>query len=99
MEFDVQILDKVASFIEGLNVSDQAKVMAAIRVLKSGDFELVYTKQIAGPVRELKVRQYRVLYFIHEHTLYFVGGFTKKSAKTPKQEIDNAQQLHKLITQ
>jgi phage-related protein len=97
MECDVQILDRVVAFIESLDYSNQAKIMAAIRVMKSGDFETVYTKQLAGPIRELKVKQYRLLYFIHKHTMYFVGGFTKKSTKTPKQEIENAQQLYKLI--
>ena len=97
MDLNTQILDKVEVFLSSVPSRDRAKILAAITMMKEGPTETVITRQISGSIRELKVKQYRILYFQHEHSLYFVGGFTKKSQKTPLREIENAKQIQKLI--
>ncbi len=99
MALTVQIIDKVKVFLDSCSSSDRAKIVAAITVMEAGTIEMVVTRQISGSIRELKVKQYRILYFQHESILYFVGGFTKKSQKTPLREIENAKQIRKIITQ
>lgn len=99
MALTIQIIDKVKVFLDSCPSSDRAKILAAITVMKTGTIEMVVTRQISGSIRELKVKQYRILYFQYEGTLYFIGGFTKKSQKTPLREIENAKQIRKLIVQ
>jgi len=99
MDLTIQILDKVKAFLDSVPSQDHAKITAAITIMKTGPAEVVVTRQISGSIRELKVKQYRVLYFQHERSIYFVGGFTKKSQKTPLREIENAKQIQKIVIQ
>lgn len=98
MDLHIQILDEVKSFLESLPDKDTAKVLASITIMQTGAVGTVVTRQISGSIRELKVKQHRVLYFQRGGTLYFVGGFTKKSQKTPQREIENAKNIQKLIS-
>ncbi len=53
--------------------------------------------QLRGPVRELIVGHQRLTYFGLDSVLYFVRGFRKKTAKTPKSQIDYAEKVYKLM--
>lgn len=97
MDLNIQILDKVEVFLSSVPSRDRAKILATVTMMEAGTAKAVITRQISGSIRELKVKQYRILYFQHEHSLYFVGGFTKKSQKTPLREIEKARQIQKLI--
>ena len=99
MDLHIQILDEVKEFLESLPEKDNAKVLASITMMQTGAVNTVVTRQISGSIREIKVKQHRVLYFQRGNILYFVGGFTKKSQKTPLREIENAKQIQKLIVQ
>lgn len=97
MDLPIQILDKVEEFLESLPEKDSAKILAAIRFIGLGHSELVDTKQLDGRIRELIIKRYRFPYFQYKRVWYFVGGFIKKSQKTPKREIENAKEIYKTI--
>jgi len=49
------------------------------------------------PIRELIIKNYRFVFFINKNKIWFVGAFIKKTIKTPKVEIKNAQKLYDKI--
>ncbi|MDO8518093.1 MAG: type II toxin-antitoxin system RelE/ParE family toxin [bacterium] len=93
----VLILESVKKAIEELEPPLQARIKVAQEALASGDFQSVYTKSLQGPIRELIVRPYRLIFFLKERTIYFVGIFRKKTAKTPLQAIRNSLYIYKTI--
>jgi len=92
-----ELLEKTRRFIRGLNQNDRAKIAAAIRTLEFGDYQSVQTKSLRGPIKELIVRSYRIVFFVKNTTIYFVSGFRKKSRKTPRNEIKNAENIFKMF--
>jgi phage-related protein len=94
---DIQVLDSVEKHLGSLKLSDEAKIRAAMGVMRRGTFSAVHTKPVKGKIRELIVRQFRLLYFLKDKTLYFVSMFVKKTAKTPKHEIEYAEKIFKVI--
>ncbi len=84
-------------FIRELDLSDQAKIDAAITTLEQGDFQSVEIKTLRGKIKELIVRSFRIIFFINGDVIYFVSGFKKKTRKTPRSEIENAQNILKLL--
>ena len=97
MEQKAIFLDAVAEFIQKLPASDQAKVAASVVTMREGDFASVRIKQLDGPICELIIRQYRFVFFRKGATIYFVGAFRKKSAKTPLREMQHARDVFKNI--
>ena len=96
-KYSALFLEDVKKFIATLKNSDQGKISATVATMESGDLDSVYIKTLKTPIKELIVRRYRLVFFIHNTTLYFIGGFIKKSAKTPRREIDNAGKIYKMI--
>ncbi|HEY4506396.1 MAG TPA: type II toxin-antitoxin system RelE/ParE family toxin [Candidatus Paceibacterota bacterium] len=94
----VCFLDPVKKFIGTLSLESQAKIAASISIMQAGNFELIRTKTLQGKIKELVVRNHRIIFFIKDGTIYFVSGFIKKSSKTPKREIDYAQKIYKLLS-
>ena len=90
--------DSVTDFLRELPPKDRSKIEKNVRVMQAGDLHSPRIKTLRGQVRELIVKEYRILFFIHEHVIYFVRAFRKKSAKTPKQEIEYAEHIYKLTT-
>lgn len=82
------------SFIESLPEQERYKVRASILSLKLGDFVSVHIKTLKGPIKELIVKKYRIVFFLHKSALCFIGAFVKKTAKTPKREIENAERAY-----
>ena len=95
--FQTLLFDEVKAFIRSRGSLDEAKILAAIATLRNRDSRSVHIKVLRGPIRELIVKQYRLVFFSVHHTLYFVGAFIKKSRKTPKHEIDKAENIYKKI--
>jgi len=95
MEQNAIFLEVAAEFIQTLAITDQAKIAANIVMLRSGDFSSVHVKQLDGQIHELIVKQYRLIFFRKNTTLYVVGAFRKKSAKTPLREIRHARDIFK----
>lgn len=80
-----------------MTTTDQAIVAVQIEYMCLGDFESVRTKQLRGPIRELISGHHRLTYFGLDSMLYFVRGFRKKTAKTPREEIDYAEKIYKML--
>lgn len=97
-KLEVIILDNVNDFIDGLSIKDQQKIMAAIEALENRKFDSVYIKQISQRIKELRVKKYRLLFFVHQNIIYFIRSFFKKTNKTPKKEIELAEKYYKLYT-
>jgi len=93
-----KFLVRASKFIQGLGENDRAKIAAAVRTLELGGFQSVETKTIRGPIKELIVRSYRILFFTaKDRTIYFISGFRKKTRKTPRNEIEYAQNIFKIL--
>lgn len=97
MDLQVRVIPAAREYIFSISEKDHGKITSAIQALKEGRFEEVYTKQLKGDVRELIVGKHRISYFKLNSTLYFVRGFAKKTAKTPKKEIEYAEQVLAVI--
>ena len=95
---DTTFITKVNDFINSLPPDDQKKFALAITSLSEGDFQAVYIKQIKGEIKELRIKKYRLMFFIHKNTIYFANVFLKKSNKTPTKETEFAEKYYKLIT-
>lgn len=95
--YDVQFLESVKGFLSDMPEADRAKTAAAISVMSEGKFDLVSTKVLKSPIRELIIKRYRFIFFIEGHQIYFIHSFIKKTAKTPRKEIDYAEKIYKII--
>lgn len=95
-KFEVEFFDGALEFIEKIPEIDRAKILANIKMMET-DFDVVYTKLLRSPIRELIVKKYRLLFFIKKNVIYFVSGFVKKSQKTPTQEIEKAENVYKMM--
>jgi len=93
-KYEVRIFEEVREFIRDLDIKDRAKIAATIKMMEFGDFQSIEIKTLKGQIKELIVRSYRIVFFIIKNRIiYFVSGFRKKTQKTPKNEIDNAQKI------
>ena len=90
-------LGDVLDFINNLSLKDQYKIRGAVNALEKCEFQSVYIKQLKGDIKELRVKRYRLIFFIHEHNICFVRIFIKKTNKTSKREIELALKSYKLF--
>lgn len=95
--YQATVLDSVNDFISELPRVERAKVFSDIETMRNGDWNSLYIKTLKGPLRELIVKQNRIIFFINENTLYFIRAFQKKTAKTPPHEIEQAERVYKLF--
>ncbi|MFH1170220.1 MAG: type II toxin-antitoxin system RelE/ParE family toxin [Candidatus Vogelbacteria bacterium] len=94
--YEVRIFRKVTKFVDGLTHTDRVKVTANIKIMEMGGFDSVYIKTLRGAVKELIIKKHRFVFFVHEHTIYLVSAFIKKTQKTPPREINNAEKIYKI---
>jgi len=94
----VIILNIVEIFIEKLSPEKEVELDASITAIRYGNFNTVYIKTLKGGIKELIIKRSRFIFFIKNETIYFVSAFMKKTNKTPKQEIKNAEKIYKLIS-
>lgn len=97
MEYYARFLEKTRKFIRGLDENDRAKIAAAIRTMGFDDFQSVQIKSIRNPIKELIVKSYRIVFFVKDKNIYLVSGFRKKTRKTPRNEIENAENIFKML--
>ena len=95
----VQISAAAERYIAKLSAKDKARVMADIKTMADGDIPLVHTKQLKGRIRELISGPHRITYFSINQFLWFVRGFRKTTGKTPKGEIEYAEEAFNAIKQ
>ena len=94
--YEVRVFRRVTEFVDELTYTDRAKVTANIKIMEMGRFDSVYIKTLRGAVKELIVKNHRFVFFVHEHTIYLVSAFIKKTQKTPLREINNAEKIYKI---
>ena len=92
--FKILFLDNAYDFIDQLSEPDKAKILANIKIMET-DLGVVRIKLLGNHIRELIVKKYRLLFFIKNNTIFFIDGFIKKSQKTPKREIEKAENIYK----
>ena len=92
---EVRILEDVREFIERLKQDDSAKILAHLKSIEENLTEGLIIKTLKGRIKEIIVRQYRVIFFNIGATAYVVDAFKKQSQKTPKRIIENAEKIYK----
>jgi len=97
--FTSLFIEEVEDFIHQQGLSDQAKIAASVIIMEKGNFHILHIKTLKSPIKELIIKQYRILFFLNKNIIYFIGAFVKKTAKTPKNQIDQAEKIYKLLIQ
>ncbi|MEK9185742.1 MAG: type II toxin-antitoxin system RelE/ParE family toxin [Patescibacteria group bacterium] len=97
-KYKVEIFPRCTEFLEAIDNPDSSKMSSNISAMAAGDFVSVSTRKLRGKIRELKYKEYRLIFFIHKDIINFTNGFVKKTNKTPKREIDYAEKIYKHVT-
>ncbi len=94
--------EPVLEYINKLDVKNKAKVLKYIEFLRAnkGYLDEPFAKHLQGKIRELRVdfsnNRHRVFYFTFiNKTIILLRAFLKKTAKTPKSEIEKAMDNYK----
>ncbi len=96
--FEICLFKKVEEFILSLNPQVQSKISGSLSALGSKKFDAIYVKLLKGEIKELRVKKYRLIFFIYRNTVFVSGIFYKQSNKTPKKVIEMAEKYYKIIT-
>ena len=96
-QYTVLFLDSVNKMINSIPEIDRAKVAVAMLAIKEGNFQAIETKILKTPIRELKVKVYRFVFFIDKQIIYFIHAFIKQSTKKLKKEINYAEKIYKKL--
>jgi len=95
--FQIILLTKVEKFVLTLSHKEGQKVSGAINALRNKKFDTIYIKQLRGDIKELKVKRFRLIFFIYNNIIYITQIFVKKTNKTPSKEIELAEKYLKNI--
>lgn len=90
----VVFLSTARELVDSLDEKEQTKVYSSVKSLQKSDFETAYVKTLRGPIKELRVRDIRLIFCVEMGTIYFVRGFIKKTPKTPQNEIEVALKIY-----
>lgn len=89
--------EPVLEYIECLDAKNKAKVIKYIDFLlqHNGYLDEPYAKHIIGKIRELRVdfssKKHRIFFFASVNKIIILlHAFTKRTAKTPRKEIEKA---------
>lgn len=93
----VFFLSGAKTYADSMTDSDRGTLARDIEALADAEIDSIRVKILARPVFELIVGYHRFTYFELDACLYIMRGFRKKSAKTPKKEIEYAQKMYKLL--
>lgn len=96
--YQTVFLSPAQEYIDTLSETDKGTLAADIDFMRAGELQIPYTKKLSGRIRELISGPHRVTYFLIGYIIYFVRGFKKQSGKTPKKEIEYAEQIYKQAT-
>ena len=94
----LHILDAVNKFLESITDEDSAKIAAHLKSLQDNRTEGLIIKPLQGKIKEIAIRQYRVVFFVTGAAGYAVAAFKKQSKKTPKRVIEQAERILRDIT-
>lgn len=92
---NLQVLDTVIEFLESLSADDAAKMAAHLKSLEMDQTEGLTIKPLKGKVKEIVVKQYRIVFFRIGTKGYVVDAFRKQSKKTPKRIIERAERIYR----
>lgn len=92
---NLQVLDTVIEFLESLSADDAAKMAAHLKSLEMDQTEGLTIKPLKGKVKEIVVKQYRIVFFRIGTRGYVVDAFRKQSKKTPKRIIERAERIYR----
>ena len=95
--YEARFLYKVDGFIKNLPESDRVKIASQVERMQFEAFSSLNVKMIKKALKELIIKNYRLIFFINKNCIYFIGAFVKKTQKTPRQEIINAEKIYKDI--
>lgn len=99
--FQIQINQKVETFLSSLEKKAIAKTLRTIDLLEQFGYRLTmpHTKKVQGDIHELRIRgqqEIRIFYaFGQNKKIFLLHGFIKKSQKIPSKEIKIAQKRAK----
>lgn len=92
---NVWILDNVRKSLDKLKEDDSAKILAYLKSLEENHTEGLVIKTLKGKIKEIIVRQYRIIFFTIGTTIYVVNAFKKQSQKTPERIIEKTEKIYK----
>jgi phage-related protein len=92
-KYTVEFFEKARDFLYAISTDDRSLLLSRVSDLAE-DISSVETKLLKSPIKELKYKKYRLLFFIDKSTIYFISGFVKKTQKTPAKEIEYANKLY-----
>jgi len=93
----LHIFRDVDSFIYSLPGDDSLKILMDLDLLEADRTEFLDIKQLSGKIRELIVRQYRLVFFRKEEIIYVIDIFKKQSRKTPWRIIKRAEKIYQSL--
>ena len=93
----LNVLSDVDDFINKLSDKESGKILAQLEFLKISQTEALIIKSLKGKIRELRIRQYRIVFFKIGTIIYVVDAFKKQSQKTPQGIIKKAEKIYKNI--
>jgi phage-related protein len=96
-KYQTFITSTTKEFINSLPEKAGAKIKSTMIFMGPGNFKDLFIKTLRSPIKELRIGKYRIIFFVKGNTIYFIGGFLKKTSKTPKQEINNAIKTYKVL--
>lgn len=84
---------RVDKFLRSLSRKDSARIVQISELFEKYGFTLsgIYLKKLTGRVWELRTGRWRVMFGIVKQSAVIVHIFFKKTQKTPKKEIDIAE--------
>lgn len=108
MDFDIELYENennscpVKEFIDSLDNKMKARVIRTIDLLKEygNQLRMPYSESLGDGIFELRCQQSnnitRILYFFYvKQNIVITNGFTKKTQKTPRNEIELAKARRK----
>ncbi|MBI3589099.1 MAG: type II toxin-antitoxin system RelE/ParE family toxin [Candidatus Liptonbacteria bacterium] len=93
----LQILNEVNDFLENLPENDAGKILAHLKSFEENLTEGLVIKALKGKIKEIIIKQYRIIFFTISEKIYVVDAFKKQSQKTPKRIIERAEKIYKNI--
>lgn len=93
----LNVLSDVADFINQLSYEESGKILAQLKFLEINQTEALIIKHLKGKIYELRVKQYRIVFFKIGSIIYIVNAFKKQSRKTPQRIIKKAEKIYKNI--
>ena len=93
----VLFLPGAKTYIDSMSGNDRGILARDMEALAASETGAIHIKLLERPIYEMIVGHHRFTYFELRGRLYVVRGFRKKSAKTPKKEIQYAHQIYKIL--